>query len=120
MATLILMVLDDVSKLQDVMDTWRKAGSSGITILESSGAGRLARMGARDDLPMFPGLQSILSHQEVHHRTLFTVLGDDVDLDAFFDATEAVVGRFSDPNTGIIVALPVLGVRGDKKRAQMP
>jgi|YNPNPStandDraft_1061719.scaffolds.fasta_scaffold01484_11 hypothetical protein len=116
MATLIIMVLDDVGKLQDVMDTWRKAGSCGITILESSGAGRLARMGARDDLPLFPGLQSILSHQETHHRTLFTVVGDDVDLKAFFDATEAVVGSFSDPGTGIIVALPVLDVRGDKKK----
>ena len=116
MSTMVIMVLDDVDKLEDVMRAWQAAGSCGITILESSGAGRLlVRSGVRDDLPLFPGLHNLLAHQEIHHRTLFTVLADGVDVDAFFDATEAVVGPFDQPNTGIMVALPVLRVRGNMK-----
>ena len=118
MAMMVIMVLDDVNKLEDVTSAWRGAGSCGITILESAGAGRLSGLsGARDDLPLFPGLRAILAAQEVHHRTLFTVLGDEVDLEAFFDATEAVVGSFDDPYTGVIVALPTVGVRGAVKRS---
>lgn len=118
MPTMIILVLDDISKLDDVMLAWRKAGSRGITILESSGAARLlARSGARDDLPLFPGLRSLAAHQEIHHRTLFTVLDDTVDLDAFFDATERITGKLDEPNTGVMVALPVLMGRGLMRRS---
>lgn len=115
MAKMIIMVLDDVEKLQEVTETWRRLGSCGVTILESSGAGRLALFGVRDDMPLFPGLRSIIEHQEVHHRTLFTIVDDNVDLEAFFDATEAIVGPLEEPNSGIIVALPVISVRGVRK-----
>ncbi len=121
MAKLVILVLDNVDKLEDVLYTWRLAGCGGVTILESSGAARLlAHAGARDDMPMFPGLRSLLTRQEVHHRTLFTVIGDDVDLEAFFDATEAVIGPFEESHTGVIFALPVLSARGLVKHHHSP
>lgn len=113
MAKMVILVLDNLDKLEDVLYAWRLAGCGGVTILESSGAARLlAQAGVRDDMPMFPGLRSLLARQEVHHRTLFTVLSDDLDLEAFFDATEAAIGPFEASQTGIIFALPVLSVRG--------
>jgi hypothetical protein len=115
MPTLIIMVLMDLNKLEQVVDAWYSAGSCGVTILESSGARHLLGTGARDDLPMFPSLHSLLSHQEVHHRTLFTLVGDNVDVTALFDATEAVVGSMTEPNNGIIMALPVIDARGIRK-----
>lgn len=118
MPTMIILVLDDISKLDDVMLAWRRAGSRGITILQSSGAARLlAHKGVRDDLPLFPGLRFLAAHQEIHHRTLFTVLDDTVDLEAFFDATEAVTGKLDEPSTGVMLALPVTMVRGIQQRA---
>lgn len=113
MPTMVIMVLDDVDKLEDVLHAWREAGSGGVTILESIGAARfLAHSGARDDLPLFPSLRNLLARQEVHHRMLFTILSDDVDVEAFFDATERVVGAFAGPHTGVIFALPVSAARG--------
>jgi len=113
MAKLVILVLDNLDKLEDVLYAWRLAGCSGVTILESSGAARLlAQVGARDDIPMFPGLRTLLARQEVHHRTLFTVIGDEIDLEDFFDATEKAVGPFEESHTGIIFALPVLSARG--------
>jgi hypothetical protein len=110
------MVLNDVDRLEDVMRAWQDAGAGGITILESSGAARLlGHVGPRDDLPLFPGLRSIMAHQETHHRTLFTVVGAEVDIEAFFDATEAAVGPLDGPHTGLIWALPVIAVRGGQK-----
>jgi hypothetical protein len=112
MPSLVIMVLMDINKLEGLVDAWYANGSRGITILESSGARHLLRSGARDDLPMFPSLQSILAHQEVHHRTLLTILGDDVDIERFFDVTEAIVGDLRRPNNGIIMAMPITAVRG--------
>jgi nitrogen regulatory protein PII len=113
MPSMVILVLDNLDKLEDVLLAWWDAGSPGITILQSSGAGRyMAGLGARDDLPMFPGLRSLLGHREIHHRTLFTVLKSDEDVDRLFDATERVLGPLEQPNTGIIFALPVSKTRG--------
>jgi len=112
---MIMMVLNDIDKLEDAMRAWQDAGAGGITILESSGGALLlGHIGARDDLPLFPGLRNLMAHQEVHHRTLFTVVGPEVDVEAFFDATEAVVGPLDGPHTGLIWALPVIAVRGGR------
>jgi hypothetical protein len=112
MPKLIIMVLDDADKLPEVLAAWHRQGAGGVTILESSGLARLSAQYGRDDLPLFPGLRAFLEAREVHHRTLFTVIPDDVDLDGFFDASEAVTGPMAQPASGIIMALPVLAVRG--------
>lgn len=116
MPTMVILVLDNVDRLEEVLTAWWDAGSPGVTILESSGAARyLARVGARDDLPIFPSLSSLLAHREIHNRTLFTVLPDGADLDGLFDATEAVLGPLERPNSGIMFALPVVKARGHER-----
>lgn len=117
MHTLVVLILLKSEQIEDVMRAWHHAGAGGITILESSGAGNyLAESGLRDDLPLFPGLRSLLSSQEVHHRTLFTVLPESVDVDGFFASTEEVVGDLDEPNSGFMFALPVTRVRGANRR----
>jgi hypothetical protein len=110
---MVILVLDDVEKLDDVLAAWWESGAPGITILESFGAARhLARSGARDDLPIFPTLSTLFAHQETHHRTLFTLLPDDIEPARIFDATERIVGSLDRPRNGIIFALPVVAARG--------
>jgi nitrogen regulatory protein PII len=118
MAKLIVMVLDDRDKLPDVLAAWQEAGVPGITILPSFGIGRISKSGLLDDLPLFVSLHSLLARQEIHHNTLFAVVGDDVDVDTLFDATEAVVGPLTQPHTGIIMVLPVTEVRGADKTSR--
>jgi hypothetical protein len=116
MPTLVILVLDNVDRLEDVLNAWWDAGAPGITILESSGAARhLARQGARDDLPLLPSLSSLLGHREIHHRTLFAVLPDGFAHEKLFDVTEAVVGSLAQPSNGIMFAVPVLHARGHQR-----
>jgi hypothetical protein len=113
MPAMVILVLDDVDKLDEVLVSWWDAGAPGITILESIGAARhLARDGARDDLPIFPSLSNLFAHGERHHRTLFTVLPDALPPERIFDATERVLGRLDTHHSGIIFALPVVAGRG--------
>jgi hypothetical protein len=81
---------------------------AGITILESTGLGRI-RQGEnlRDDLPLMPSLRNLLQTREEHHRTMFTIVNDEQMIDRIFEATERVLGNLNEPNKGILFAVPV-------------
>ena len=121
MPNMVVVVMPDIEKCQDVLDAWEKFGVTGVTILESLGLHKIQQMRAmRDDLPLIPSLRHLLEGEEYHHRTAFVVLDDDFDLEGFIQATErAVGGDFDAPNTGILFVVPVtraLGMRPYWKR----
>ena len=105
---LILFVLDDPEKLDEIITAWEEAGVSGITIMPSSGMARIRQKATwRDDLPLIPSLDDFQNHVEAFHRTLFTVVKSEEMVDKVIAATEKVTGDLNDPNTGILVTLPV-------------
>ena len=116
MSYLVVLVLDDPDRCPDVLDAWEAAGAPGVTILDSSGLGRLRRAGIRDDLPLMPSLSDMFRRQEDHHRTLFSEK-DQSQADAIAQATQAVVGGLDRGHTGLLFVVPVSQVYGlDKKR----
>lgn len=110
---LLMMVLDDSTKLNEVLEAWRNAGIAGITILESTGVNRvLMRTQAR---PMMAGFSQLLGAPPVGHHTLFAII-DSLELaEAAAAAVENILGSLSAPNTGLICALPVARVWGLSK-----
>jgi hypothetical protein len=111
---LLIMVLDDSNRLNEVLEAWRTAGIRGTTILESTGLNRvLPRHTAQ---PMFAGFSQMFGGGRVGHQTLFAII-DSLDLaEAAVSATEAVIGKLTDPNTGIMFVTPVLQVWGLPKK----
>lgn len=112
MSYLVLLVLDDPDLTDALLDAWEAAGAKGVTILESSGIGRVRRAALRDDMPLMPSLRAILRGEEEHHRTFFSVVENEEQVEALAQAAQQVVGDFSQPNTGVIVALPISNVYG--------
>jgi len=110
---MVIAVVDELEKCSSVMDAWEAAGAAGITILESTGLGRV-RAGEyrRDDLPLMPSLRSLWQTREEHHRTIFTVVRDEATIDRLFEATEMVLGDLSEPHKGILFAIPVVRAFG--------
>lgn len=116
---LILFVLNDPDQLNDVLCAWEDAGIQGITILPSTGLGRIRHKGAlRDDLPLFPGVEDILNHEQDLNRTLFSVVEDDAEVERIVAATQNVVGDLEKPNSGILIVLPVAKIYGKKDYSQ--
>jgi nitrogen regulatory protein PII len=111
---LVIFVLDDPDKCHDILDAWEKVGIRGITILESTGLGRVRRWGLRDDIPLMPSLEDLFREEETRHRTLFTVVRDQEQIDAIVEATQSVVGNLNEDETGLIIVLPVSQVYGGK------
>ncbi|MDH7490371.1 MAG: P-II family nitrogen regulator [Anaerolineae bacterium] len=115
MAQLLALVLDNLEQCPAVLDAWEAAGVGGVTILESSGLGRLRGI-VRDDLPLIPSLRDLFATREFQHRTLFTVVEDEETLERVIAATEKVVGDLDEPHTGLLFVVPVSRVLGLHKR----
>jgi hypothetical protein len=116
---LILFVLHQVDMFDLVLSAWESAGVNGITVLPSTGLGRIREKGAlRDDIPLIPSLEDLLNaeREELLNRTMFTITDDASVADKLILATEEVIGSLSKPNSGIMAVLPLAKVYGYKKR----
>jgi nitrogen regulatory protein P-II 1 len=108
MPEIVVLVLNDVSKLEDVLKTWVQLGVPGITTLDSTGLRQaMGKRAFRDDLPLFPTLDDLLEGTEEHSRTLFTVVPDGFAVEKLVAATEGIIGKLDAPNTGILFTLPI-------------
>jgi nitrogen regulatory protein P-II 1 len=114
---LIVLVLNDPGKVDDVLAAWLEVGVSGVTILDSWGLSHhVGRRGLRDDLPLFPSLEDLLRGREEAHRTLFAVVPDGFDVHALVAVTERITGPIDGPDSGILFTLPVTRAWGlDRK-----
>lgn len=102
---MLVMVLDDTAHLNDVLNAWDQAGVAGVTIIESTGLNRVLHRHNPD--AAFMGFSQIFGSGRVGHNTLFTVI-DSLELaETAVKATEAVLGDLTEPDKGIIFALPV-------------
>ncbi len=112
---MVLFVIDDVDDCPSILDAWEAAGAVGVTILESTGLGRVRESGIRDDIPLMPSIMNLLRTQEEHHRTLFTVVDSEERVDRLIDVTQQIVGDLEQPNKGVIFVLPVTRAVGLSK-----
>jgi nitrogen regulatory protein P-II 1 len=110
---MVLLILNDPEKCQNVLDAWEQAGAPGVTVLLSSGLGHIMKkMGLQEDLPLIPSLDDFFQQEETPHRTLFSIVRERGLVDRMIDATRAVLGDLNQPNNGILSILPVLEAYG--------
>lgn len=107
---LLVMVLDDTSRLNDVLAAWQTAGVRGVTILESTGLARtLERHQAGG---AFAGFGAAFGGGRVGHNTLFAVIDDITVAGVVAERVQSILGNLDEPNTGILFVLPVLAAWG--------
>jgi len=117
MPRLVVLVVHDPSKADDIGHAWIEAGVTGMTLLDSCGwAMGGGAPGMSDDLPLFPSLRRVLRGTEDLSRLLFTVVSDDFDIGRLVSAAESIIGPLSDPHTGILFVVPVLQAVGLQPR----
>jgi nitrogen regulatory protein PII len=118
---MVLLVVNDLELSPTVLDAWDAAKVPGITILESTGLGKIRQAGIRDDIPMMPSLSELFRPREHHHRTIFTVVEGEGMVDRLIEVTQEIVGDLDQPHNGVLFVLPVsrvVGFHGAKSRAQ--
>ncbi|HUS93579.1 MAG TPA: hypothetical protein VMZ24_00185 [Patescibacteria group bacterium] len=102
---LLIMILDDSTRLNEVLEAWKEVGVPGITILESTGLNRvLPRHTAQ---PMFAGFSQVFGGGRIGHHTLFAII-DSLELaNAAAGASTSILGDLTQPHTAIMCALPI-------------
>ena len=112
MSYMVVLIVDNPDDCPPILEAWEAAGVTGVTILESSGLGRLKRTGLRDDIPLMPSLREIFQGKEVHHRTLLTVVDHEQVLDKLVAITQEILGDLNRPHSGFLFVVPVLRAYG--------
>lgn len=101
---MVMFVLQDPDRLDGVLDAWRAAGVTGVTILESIGAHsrkqRQRFVGARYAFGMGQGATQL----QVGNMTLLAIVPDEDTVRACQDAAESVVGNLDEADTGVLAA----------------
>ena len=113
---LVLMVLNNPDRLEELLIAWEENGVQGATVLFSTGLGRIRQMDAwRDDMPLMPSLRDFYELPENMNRTIFTVVDNEAQVDALAAATQEVVGELDEQGTGLLLVLPVTRAYGVNK-----
>jgi len=110
---MIMYVLHDAEKLDEILNAWDDAGVKGITILPSTGLARWRNNSVlREDMPLIPSIEDMFGRLENLNRTLLTIVQDEALLDRVVEATNRVMGDLNLPNTGILAVIPLYRVYG--------
>ena len=105
---LLIAVINDVDLMDEVLAGFLEIGITGATVLDSEGMGRVLS----PDIPIFAGLQTLISRSRPQNQTLFSVIDQPEKVEQAIALLQDVCGRFDDPATGIAITLPVNRVVG--------
>jgi hypothetical protein len=108
----VVLIANDPDDCPAILKAWEDLGLAGVTILESTGLGHLKHTGLWDNIPLMPSIHDLFKSEEVHHRTLFSVVDDHAMVDRMLASVEQITGSLDDPHTGFMFVLPVIEVHG--------
>ena len=103
---LLVVVMSDPDRLDDILSGLLDLGVTGATIFESEGMGRILA----PDTPIFAGLRAAVRDRP-RNTTLFSVI-EEHRVDAVLERVQTVLGDLTGPATGIAFVLPVERVVG--------
>jgi len=117
MIHLLIVILDDLSRMPALLQAWQVIGLPGATILESAGAHRTMTWLSRVGLG---ALGRLFEAEEVRRRTLLVAVEGDKLLEQAMAEAERVMGGFDRRDSGLLLVLPVAQVRGLHKVQAKP
>lgn len=104
---LLVAVVNDPEKVDDILSGFVELGITGATVVNSEGMGRVLS----HDIPIFAGLQTLISRSRPQNRTVLSVIEDE-NLESALALLQDVCGDLTRPATGIAFTLPVENVVG--------
>jgi nitrogen regulatory protein P-II 1 len=103
---LLVVVINDPERLDEVLAGLLDLGVTGATILDSEGMGRILPR----DTPVFAGLRGAVVDRP-RNATILSVV-EEGRVDAVLERVQEVLGDLTAPSTGIAFVLPVERVVG--------
>jgi nitrogen regulatory protein P-II 1 len=104
---LLVLVLNDEEKLDEILLCLLNAGVKGATVIDSVGMVKV--LGIK--IPFFRKIQDYVQIHKPDNKTIFTVIYDDKFLKKVVDMIKNML-NFEKPGTGFMFVVPVLEVYG--------
>lgn len=111
MSSVVILVLHNLSRFEEVLAAWHDAGAPAVTIYDCVGTRDVREQARRDDLPLLPTIRDLLQSDDAPRKTILAVVPDEA-VDAIVRATEKTVGDLRQPGNGILFVLPTTRVVG--------
>lgn len=105
---LLVAVIQDEERLDEVLAGFLELGVTGATVVPSEGMARVLSQ----DIPIFAGLQTLMSRARPRNYTVFSVIGDGEKVERAVALVQDVCGGLDEPATGIAFTLPLNRVVG--------
>ena len=104
---LLVAIINDPDTIDEILSGFIELGITGATILNSEGMGSVLS----HDIPIFAGLQTLISGSRSQNRMIFTELPASL-VDSAVELLQEISGDLEKPATGIVFTLPVDRVEG--------
>ena len=104
---LLVAIINDPDTIDEILSGFIELGITGATILNSEGMGSVLS----HDIPIFAGLQTLISGSRPQNRMIFSVLPASL-VDSAVELLQEISGDLEEPATGIVFTLPVDRVEG--------
>ncbi len=112
MTHLLFVILVDSARVPELLQAWHDIELPGVTVMDGVGAYRARTWLSEVGLG---AVDRLFETEEVRRRTLLTAIDDEELLHRAIAEAERVVGGFENPDTGVLLALPVAIARGLNK-----
>ena len=105
---LLIAVINQEGRLDEILSGFLELGITGATIIDSEGMGHVLS----HDIPIFAGLQTLLSRARPQNKTIFSVIDNEEKMEGALALLQEICGDLNDPATGIAFTIPVARVTG--------
>jgi len=105
---LLIAVINQEDRLDDILSGFLELGITGATVIDSEGMGHVLS----HDIPIFAGLQTLISRARPRNQTIFSVIDSDEKVDGAIALLQEICGDLDNPATGIVFTIPVSRVTG--------
>ena len=100
---LLVFVLNEEEKLEEILEGFLEIGIKGATVIESVGMGKIISQ----DIPIFAGLRDLFASSSPHNRTIFSIIEDEM-VDKTIHIINKIMGDIKkEPGKGILFFLNV-------------
>jgi nitrogen regulatory protein PII len=105
---LLVCVINEPTKVDEILQAFLEIGITGATVLDSQGMGTTLV----EDVPIFAGFRNVLAGVGKKNKTIFSVVRDHETAEQAVACLDKICGSFETPSTGIVFTLPVSFVKG--------
>lgn len=105
---LLIAVINQEEKLDEILSGMVELGITGATIISSEGMGRVLS----HDVPIFAGLGTLASRSRPRNQTIFSVIREEEKVEGVLNLLREICGDLDNPATGIAFTIPINQVVG--------